>query len=71
MAEEINDHRKCNVCGKTAELRFGTCWDCAEAESIIFEGTDMYEKGLNKSDEPAKKPMDKLRLLIQKGWRKQ
>lgn len=57
---------KCNICEREKELRFGTCWDCATAESIIADGTDMYEKGIDGGDTPAKTAMEKVRLLIQK-----
>lgn len=53
---------KCEICGKDNETRLGACWNCAEAESIISDGTDMYEKGT------AKTAMDKLRMLIKYGW---
>lgn len=59
---------ECSCCKQNKELRFGVCFDCAEAESIIDEGLDMYDKGMNGSEEAAKSPMSKLKLLIQKGW---
>lgn len=46
----------------------GVCFDCADAESIIAEGLDMWDKGKNGTEEPAKRPMEKLQLLIAKGW---
>lgn len=54
--------RGCNICGKPDETRLGACWKCAEAESIIFEGKDMYDEG------NAETAMEKLRMLIKKGW---
>ena len=60
---------KCQVCEQETGangLRFGVCWDCATAESIIDEGTNMYDEGLN--GEPAKKAMDKVRMLLRHGW---
>jgi hypothetical protein len=59
---------ECSCCKKNKELRFGVCFDCADAETIIDEGLDMYDKGLDESDEPAKSPLSKVKLLIQKGW---
>lgn len=56
----------CNICERDKELRLGTCWDCATAESIIADGKDMYEKGLDGSETPAKTAMEKVKLLIQK-----
>jgi hypothetical protein len=32
---------QCICCGRTQDLRLGACWDCAEAESVIEDGTDM------------------------------
>ena len=61
---------ECKICNqKNKELRIGVCFDCAEAETIISEGLDMYDKGLDDKDEPAKTPMQKLQFLIQKGWK--
>ena len=31
----------CKICNKQNDLRFGVCFQCAEAESIIGEGLDM------------------------------
>ena len=56
---------KCRICNNNddRDLRFGVCFTCAEAESIISEGKDMYDKG------EAKTAMDKLKMLIEKGWK--
>jgi hypothetical protein len=32
------------------DLRFGVCFDCATAESIIYEGMDMYDKPIEKKE---------------------
>lgn len=59
----------CQACGNpTAEQREGYCWECATAESIIADGTDMYDKGPCGTSKPAKGPMEKLKYLIAKGW---
>lgn len=41
---------KCKCCNREQELRFGFCFDCANAESIIKEGTDMWDKPIEKKD---------------------
>lgn len=61
---------ECKICNKTKDTRMGVCFQCAEAESIISDGKDMYEKGIDGGDEPAVTPMQKLKLLISKGWGK-
>lgn len=62
------ENKECKSCHcATRELRMGHCWDCATAESIIVDGTDMYERGIDGGDIPAKTGMEKLSLLIQKG----
>lgn len=62
---------KCRICKREAysanTLRFGVCFRCAEAESIIDTGLDMYDKGLMNGDSPAVTAMDKVRLLAQRG----
>jgi len=62
----------CKVCGKKSELRLGYCLECAEAESIIAEGTDMRDGGVSIAGEqrPAETTREKLIFLIQKGWHK-
>lgn len=62
---------KCNTCNREKgpnNLRFGTCFDCADAESIIASGLDMYDKGPRGDSAPAKTTMDRLKFLIQKRW---
>lgn len=60
---------ECKFCGKVADTRLGGCFQCAEAESIIADGTDMYDRGINgEENNPAKSAGQKLKLLIDKGW---
>lgn len=54
---------KCECCGQEDDLRMGYCFDCAEAESIIVNGSDMYDKG------NAKTTFEKIKMLIEKGWK--
>lgn len=42
---------KCKCCNREKDLRFGVCFDCADAESIIVEGVDMYDKEVEKVEE--------------------
>lgn len=70
---------KCKICNKEVnDIRNGVCFDCCEAESIIQTGLDMYDKGLGSDDKPsfndnrgfpANTSMQKLQLLIHKGWK--
>ena len=60
----------CSICKvETSQnnLRFGVCWDCATAESIIAEGLDMDDKSL--TGKPASSPREKVSLLLARGWR--
>lgn len=60
---------QCKFCGNERELREGGCWDCADAEAVIDEGLDMYDKGIDgQPNVPAKSAGQKLKLLINKGW---
>jgi hypothetical protein len=37
---------ECICCLRTLDTRLGTCFDCAESESILIDGTDMYDKSV-------------------------
>ncbi len=39
---------KCKCCSREKELRLGFCFDCVNAESIIVEGVDMWDKEIPK-----------------------
>jgi hypothetical protein len=41
---------QCICCKRDYELRLGFCFDCANAESIIEEGLDMYDKEIPKQE---------------------
>ena len=41
---------ECICCGRSQELRYGVCFDCADAESIIVEGVDMWDKEIPKQE---------------------
>ena len=59
----------CKVCDQLDALREGCCFTCAEAESIIVDGTDMYDKGPDGNSIPAQTGMQKLEFLSAKGWK--
>lgn len=63
---------RCKICRRdigSNGLRFGACWECAEAESIIDEGLDMSDFGPKKvKGNAAKTALEKLEFLIKKGW---
>lgn len=59
---------ECKICSHNKELRMEVCFDCAEAEAIISEGLDMYDKGRNETNDPEKTVIGKLQFLIEKGW---
>lgn len=59
---------ECKICKENKELREGVCFSCADAETIIGEGLDMYDNGIDGKKEPAKTALEKVQLLIQKGW---
>ena len=40
----------CKCCNKKRDLRIGFCFDCANAESIIAEGMDMWDTPIEKKD---------------------
>ena len=42
---------KCKCCNREKELRLGVCFDCANAESIIVEGVDMWDNEVPKQPE--------------------
>ena len=65
---------KCEICKRKGisqnDIRMGVCWDCAQAESIIADGLDMYDTGPSGGNTPAETAMEKLLFLISLGWRK-
>jgi hypothetical protein len=55
----------CNCCGRNLELRFGVCFDCADAESVIVEGVDMWDKEIPKI-EGLSTSLSKLQYILKK-----
>lgn len=56
---------QCKCCGKIEDLRMGACWDCAESESVIAEGLDMYDQEIPKVDGMSS-AMSKLQYILKK-----
>jgi len=56
---------KCKCCNREKELRMGFCWDCVEAESVIIEGRDMYDKEIPQI-EGLSNGMSKLQYILKK-----
>ena len=50
--------RGCQICGDPVETRFGACFRCADAESVIATGEDMFDKKV------AETPMEKLKYIL-------
>lgn len=55
----------CKCCGRNLDLRMGFCFDCVEAESIIIEGVDMYDKEIPQK-EGFSKSMSKVQFIVKK-----
>lgn len=64
------DMGQCVCCEQEKELRMGYCYDCIEAQEIIHNGLDMFDKGPEGDDKPALSAIEKVRFLLKKGWRK-
>jgi len=63
---------QCEICKNEYGLnglRLGVCWDCATAESIIDDGSDMRDQGPKGKTDKAKTAREKLEFLISVGWR--
>lgn len=56
---------QCKCCEREMELRLGFCFDCVEAESIILDGVDMYDKEIPK-EQGMSKTMSDLRHILKK-----
>jgi len=59
----------CIICGKAKELRMGFCFSCADAQSIIADGVDMYDDEDHIGTQiPASEANARLKKLIENGW---
>ena len=60
---------RCQFCNAKDDLRFDTCFACADAQSIIGTGEGMNEGCEGRTEIPCKEANERLRLLIKNGWR--
>ena len=61
---------KCKCCDRnTNDLRFGFCFDCATAESIIADGTDMFDEPILKQDGMSLE-MSKVKAILKRLYAK-
>jgi hypothetical protein len=56
---------KCKCCNRERDLRFGVCFNCADAESVIEEGVDMWDKEIPKI-EGLSTSLSKLQYILKK-----
>lgn len=63
MSENKNVCRCCESERAVNDLRFGVCFRCATAESIIDEGVDMYDKPIEKK-EGMSMPLSKVHAIL-------
>ena len=57
--------QECKCCGRVLDTRMGFCFDCVEAESVIIEGKDMYDKEIP-LQKGLTKGMSKLQYILKK-----
>ncbi len=56
---------KCKCCNREEELRFGVCFDCADAESVIVEGVNMWDKKIPQKEDLST-GLSKLQYILSK-----
>jgi hypothetical protein len=56
---------QCKCCERELDLRFGFCFDCANAESVIVEGVDMYDNEITR-EEGMSMSMSKVKWILKK-----
>lgn len=66
----MSNQQKCKCCDREKELRFGYCFDCAECESVIKDGLDMWGEPINNNIEGASKYMSRLQYILEKYKKK-
>ena len=56
---------QCKCCEREIELRLGYCFDCANAESVILDGTDMYDREIER-EQGMPMSMSKVKWILKK-----
>ncbi len=56
---------KCKCCERELDLRFGFCFDCVDAESVMVDGVDMWDKEVPKQEEMSLS-MSKVKWILKK-----
>jgi hypothetical protein len=56
---------QCKCCEREKELRFGFCFDCADAESVVADGVDMYDNEIIKENDMSTS-MSKVKWILKK-----
>jgi hypothetical protein len=56
---------KCKCCNREEELRFGVCFDCADAESVMVEGVNMWDKEIPQKEDLST-GLSKLQYILSK-----
>lgn len=62
----FNDVSGCKVCGRNLSLRLGVCFDCAESESIMVNGLDMFDKPVPMVFPGNSKELNRLKAILDK-----
>jgi hypothetical protein len=56
---------QCKCCEREMELRMQYCFECVDAESVIFEGVNMWDQIIPKEDGMTTS-MSKLKYILKK-----
>ena len=63
---------KCKLCGgkfSPNNIRLGICWECASLQSVLVDGTDMYDKKiLDNFSLPTGTANNIIKYLAKSGW---
>jgi hypothetical protein len=56
---------QCKCCEREMELRLGYCFDCVNSESVILDGTDMYDREIQR-EQGMPMSMAKVKYILKK-----